>query len=272
MIPTFAFPEDLAPLLGPIGDYCDWLARDLGRVGEPEGCDTEEALRIVTEALSQRGEGWLTVAEARAVLDAVGINLNAGRVVVSAAEARAAADGIGYPVAVTVASTGIVHKSDVGGVHLNLATADEVAKAYQAVSSLTEGTDARLDGALVGAMEDGIELFLGVDRDASFGPLIGFGLGGTSVEVLDDVAFRLAPLTDRDAHDQVRSIRGWKLLAGHRGAPPVDAEAIEDLLARISALVVAVDGIAELDINPFFARPDGVVATDVRILIKEPGR
>ena len=136
----------------------------------------------------------------------------------------------------------------------------------------SEGTDARLDGALVGAMEDGIELFLGVDRDASFGPLIGFGLGGTSVEVLDDVAFRLAPLTDRDAHDQVRSIRGWKLLAGHRGAPPVDAEAIEDLLARISALVVAVDGIAELDINPFFARPDGVVATDVRILIKEPGR
>jgi len=272
VIPTFAFPEDLAPLLGPIGDYCDWLARDLGRVGEPKGCDTEEALRIVTEALSQRGEGWLTVAEARAVLDAVGINLNAGRVVVSAAEARAAADEIGYPVAVTVASTGIVHKSDVGGVHLNLATADEVAKAYQAVSSLTEGTDARLDGALVGAMEDGIELFLGVDRDASFGPLIGFGLGGTSVEVLDDVAFRLAPLTDRDAHDQVRSIRGWKLLAGHRGAPPVDAEAIEDLLARISALVVAVDGIAELDINPFFARPDGVVATDVRILIKEPGR
>ena len=85
VIPTFAFPEELAPLLGPIGDYCDWLARDPGLVREPDGCDTEEASRIVRDALSQRGEGWLTVAEARSVLAAVGINLNPGRVVVSAA-------------------------------------------------------------------------------------------------------------------------------------------------------------------------------------------
>lgn len=266
-IPTFDFPEDLARMLGPIGDRVDWLDGDRGTVAEFADQDLDEVRAVIDASIEDRGDGWLSVDDARAVLAAAGVRLNAGRVVTSASDACEVATEIGFPVAVSIASTDIVHKTDEGGVHLDLETVDDVEWAFDAITDLAEREGVDLDGALVAGMEGGVELFVGVQRDPVFGPLVGFGLGGVMIEVLEDVVFRLAPMTNREAVEQVRSIRGRRLLEGYRGSSAVDIDAVVETVQRISALVDAVPEIDELDINPLFARADAVVATDVRISV-----
>lgn len=265
-IPTFDFPEDLARLLGPIAGYCDWLEGDRGTVLELDSDDAAAIGRIIDEALDARGDGWLEVAEARQVLRHAGVPLNEGTVVGTADEAVRVAEKVGFPVAASISSTEIVHKTDVGAVRLDLGHADAVRAAYDELMSVADTEGAEPDGVLIATMESGTELFLGVQRDPRFGPLVAFGAGGTAVEVLDDVAFRLAPLTDRDANEMIREIKGWKLLEGHRGTPP--AEAVADAVRRIAALASTNQQIVELDVNPLFAGPDGVVAVDVRISVQ----
>ncbi len=269
-IPSFRFPEAAARALARSVSYAAWRNRPEGHAVELSGVDAAAARAVAADALRERGEGWLRPDEAARMLAAAGIAQPAYAVATTPDEAAAAAVRIGLPVAVKALAANLIHKTEVGGVALGLATEDAVRAAC--VDMQTRITTP-LDGFLVQQMvEGGVEALVGVVDDANFGPLIGFGLGGTAVEVLNDVAFRITPLTDTDAHDMVRAIRGLPLLEGFRGGPPTDIAAIEDLLLRVSWLVEETPAIAEMDINPVkvFEPGRGASPVDVRIFVREP--
>jgi acyl-CoA synthetase (NDP forming) len=169
---------------------------------------------------------------------------------------------LGGPVALKASGATILHKSDVGGVRLDLNTPAEVASAY---SAMKEHLGSAMEGAIVQPMLRGVELIAGVISDPLFGPVVMFGTGGTAVELFGDRVLRILPLTDQDAHEMVRSIRGAPLLFGYRGAPGCDVDAVEDVLLRVARLADAVPQVAEMDLNPLIASPSGAVAVDVRI-------
>jgi acyl-CoA synthetase (NDP forming) len=231
---------------------------------------------VCRDALATRGSGWLTVTETRAVLTGMAIHVPPGGLATTSEEAATLAAQVGFPVAVKLASHTLVHKTEVGGVHLNLASKAEVRRAYEDIAARlaqNRHTDA-MEGVLVQPMvKDGVEVMAGMVQDPSFGPLIGFGLGGIHVEILGDVRFRITPLTELDAADLIRSIKGYRLLQGYRGHSPADVDAIQDLLLRLSRLVEDVPEIMELDLNPIFALAPGegysIVDARIRIARKE---
>ena len=185
-------------------------------------------------------------------------------------EAASVAKSVGLPVAVKVRSPEVLHKSEVQGVRLDLGSEEEVARAFDQVKSALAraNPDARFEGVTVEPMiRGGIETIVGMTRDPSFGPVVLFGLGGVTAELLRDVTLRVAPLTDRDAEEMVREIRGFPLLEGFRGAPAANVPALVDLLHRVSRLATEVDEIAELDLNPVAALPGNApcVALDARV-------
>jgi acyl-CoA synthetase (NDP forming) len=179
-------------------------------------------------------------------------------------EAARAAERLGYPVALKLLSTEIVHKSDVRGVALGLADAEAVLREARAMLARAPGPAALMVQRMVDA---GVEVILGGKRDHSFGPVVMFGLGGITVEVFDDVAFRVAPLTRFDAEQMVAEVRASRLLEGVRGGPPADREALVEALLAVSSLLVENPQIAELDINPLFVLERGVVAVDARAVV-----
>jgi len=187
-------------------------------------------------------------------------------------EAAEVAGRLGFPVAVKLASRRLVHKTDVGGVRLGLADSAAVRRAFDEIRGRLEtlGQLDAMDGVVVQPMVSGVEVLVGVTQDPVFGPLVAFGLGGVLTEVLADVSFRVAPLTDRDAAEMVRGVRGFPLLTGYRGAPPADLEAIEEVLLRVSRLAEDLAELSELDLNPVFARPrgDGCLIADARMSIR----
>ena len=272
-IPAYAFPESVAKVLSKIASYSDWLKQRAGIVPGFEDVDLKHAESIVQSALGDRGPGWLTVQETRSLLDAFRIPQAAGGVATTADEAAAIAEDIGFPVAIKIASHRIVHKTEINGVRLNLNTVADVRTAIEQIRESMEkaGQLDAMDGVLVQSMmSDAVELMIGVTEDALFGPLIGFGLGGIHVEILGDVQFRITPLTDKDAADMVREIRGYRLLEGYRGHPPADIQALEDVLLRVSLLVESLPNIGELDLNPIFAFApgDGCRVVDARIRLR----
>jgi acyl-CoA synthetase (NDP forming) len=190
----------------------------------------------------------------------------------TAEEAVRLAHKIGFPVAAKLASHQIVHKTELGGVQLNLTNEEAVRKAFDSIRTRfieTSQLDA-MQGVLVQPMLSGsVEVMVGVTRDPLFGPLVAFGLGGIHVEILGDLQFRVAPLTDRDTADMVRAIKGYPLLQGYRGQPAVDLKAIEEVLLRISHLAESISKISELDLNPIFVLPEGqgCLIVDARIRI-----
>ncbi len=274
-IPTFGLPELPARVLGTIARYVQWRDRPLGMVPDFDDLDLPAVQTICRDVLATRGGGWLTVTETRAVLSAMAITLPPGGVATSAEEAAALAAQIGFPVAVKLASHTLVHKTEIGGVHLNLTSKAEVRHAYEEIAarlSQEQQTDA-MEGVLVQPMvKGGVEMMAGMVQDPSFGPLIGFGLGGIHVEILGDVRFRITPLTELDAADLIRSIKGYRLLQGYRGHPPADVDAIQDLLLRLSRLVEEVPEIVELDLNPIFALPPGQGYSIVDARIRVAGK
>jgi acyl-CoA synthetase (NDP forming) len=174
---------------------------------------------------------------------------------------RAAAD-LGWPVVVKGDVAAIVHKTDVGAVKLGLGTPDEVAGAYRQIA---DQFGDRLRRVIVQPMlAGGVETLIGVVQEPVFGPLVVFGLGGVATEVLGDHVARLSPLTDTDAEEMIKGVRAAPLLAGHRGSLAVDAEGLADVLLRVSRLADDLPEVAELDLNPVIARPDGVQVVDVR--------
>jgi acyl-CoA synthetase (NDP forming) len=224
-------------------------------------------------AAQQEGRTKLSEIEVMRILEAYGIPVAPYRLARSAAEAVMAADEVGYPVAMKVVSPSVVHKSDVGGVRLRLADAAAVRAAFAEMMHDVPrragiAVDA-IDGVVVQKMTSGgKETIIGASWNPGFGPLLMFGLGGIYVEAIGDVVFRLHPVSDQDAREMVRSVRGIRLLEGLRGEPPVDLDAAAEVVLRVSQLVGEHDAITELDINPWIALPEGGLAVDGRITIR----
>ncbi|MFQ5948013.1 MAG: GNAT family N-acetyltransferase [Acidimicrobiia bacterium] len=268
-IPSYRFPEAAARALARAVEYAEWRRRPEGRVVEFADVDSESAARVIRTALDRLGDegGWLEPGEVEALLGAYGIRLVAGRVAGDPDEAVDIARQIGRPVVVKVVSPTTVHKSDIGGVALDLRGDDDVRAAYERVTSVVEDSQ----GALVQEfVPDGHEVIIGMTEDPSFGPLIAFGLGGLFVELVGDIAFRIHPLTDIDAAEMVGGVRTAPLLEGYRGGPPGDVAALEEALLRISALVEALPEVVELDLNPVKVLPpgDGVRVVDARARVR----
>jgi len=280
-IPSYAFPETAVRVLSRAVSYGQWLRRPEGKEVEfpvPEAERAEIALKEARTRLGADG-GWLTPAEIDGVLGPYGIRLNRLRPATDGDQAAAVAREIGFPVVVKLDSS-IPHKSDVGGVRLDLRNEAEVKEAVDAIRRAVSerGLQKEMRGVTVEAMvTGGVEVIAGATKDPLFGPLVMFGMGGVTVELMKDVAIRIHPLTDRDAAEMVREVKGFPLLDGYRGAAPADVEGVETLLLRLSQLVGHYPEIQEMDLNPIKVMEDGkgCVAVDARILLGpvevEPG-
>lgn len=277
VIPTYRHPEVPACIISRAITYENWRQQPIGQATHNSDIDLSMVKSIFAKALSERGSGWLTTEETYATLGAMNLPLAQGIVATGAEEAVKLAQKIGYPVAVKLASHQIVHKTEMGGVHLDLADEQAVRNSFEAIRARFAQMNKLevMEGVLVQPMlSGGVEVMIGMTRDPLFGPLIAFGLGGIHVEILGDVQFRVAPLTGRDATEMVRTIKGYRLLTGYRGQPAVDLKAIEEVLLRVSQLVEAIPQINEIDLNPVFALPEGqgCKIVDARIRIELPQR
>ena len=280
-IPAYPFPEEIGPVLGRSVAYRTWRESEPGCLIEFEDQRLDEAGAVCRRVLDRHGEGWLTATDARLVLEAAGLRVPAGGVAGDADSAVRLAEAIGYPVAMKVASRTLVHKTEIGGVKLGLTDERAVRAAFGAIRERVEleGELPSMEGVLVQPMlDETAEVLLGVNPDPVFGPVIAFGLGGIHVEVLQDLAFRVVPLSDRDARDMIREIRGFTLLTGYRGHPQADVEGLEQALLRLSRLVEHVPEIGQVDLNPVFALEPGrgYCIVDARIEVvhadRAPGR
>jgi acyl-CoA synthetase (NDP forming) len=225
---------------------------------------------IIDNALQQR-RTLLSEIEAKQVLQDLGIPTAMGQLARSEDEAVQVANALGFPVVLKISSPDIVHKSDVGGVHLHLQNADEVRQAFQAMmhSVAEKAPKTTIAGVAVQPMaKPGIEVIIGMSKDATFGPVMMFGLGGVLVEILKDVAFRIVPLSEHDATEMIRDIKGFPLLTGYRGAPPVDLATLQRILCTLSDFVATTPAIKEIDLNPVYAYDHGALAVDARIILE----
>ncbi|MGA7615506.1 MAG: acetate--CoA ligase family protein [Thermoanaerobaculia bacterium] len=272
-IPSYAFPEAAALALSRAVRHGEWLSIPPGehRVFE---VDLDRARRLVTPEGGASAAGtWLGSDRAGDLLTAYGVPILGSRFAPDVDAAVDAAEELGYPVALKLSSETIVHKSDVGGVVLNLKNEKDLRRGFERIRSSIEAhgyPPEAMAGAIVQQMAGaGVEIFVGMSRDPSFGPLIAFGLGGVNVEVWKDVVFRVAPITDRDAREMLERIRAAKLLDGFRGSRPADRDSIVEVLLRVSQMAIDLPSIQELDINPLLARVPGKgsVAVDARIRI-----
>lgn len=272
-IPAYIFPESAARALGAMDRHRRRLARPEGRV-ESFRAESDRAGELLSRA-REEGRRLLTVDESLSVMEAYGVPTAAHRMARDAEEAVAAAADLGFPVVLKAVAPGLVHKTEEGGVVLGLEDPEAVRAAYGDIEGSSQAwEEARLEGVVVQPMvSGGREVILGMTTEPNFGRLIMFGLGGIYVEALGDVTFRLQPVSDLDAREMVRSIRGAALLEGVRGEPPVDFELLAEMLQRISQLVEDHPEIAELDVNPFLAFPEdgGSLAVDARVLLAESG-
>ncbi len=220
----------------------------------------------------REGRKLLTEIEAKELLKQAGINVIDTKLAVSKEEALSISQQLGYPVVLKIASPDVVHKSDAGGVKLNLRTAKQVGKAYDDILKAIKKQypEARIHGISVQKMaRPGVEVIIGMSKDAQFGPVLMFGLGGILVEVLKDVSFRIVPLARRDASEMIREIKGYAVLEGYRGQEPVDVANLEEMILKVSSFVEQHTEVEELDLNPIFAYSDGAVAVDARIVLGE---
>lgn len=274
-VPSYPFPESAVLALSRAVEYGEWLRKPKGVIPQIRGIKHDRARGIVEQAMTRSAQRplWLSPQEISDLLSCYGIRLAQTRVSRTAAEAAGAASKVGFPVAVKLDSSTITHKTDVGGVKLNLKSEKEVAKAFNAIRAKLAkmGREKEMDGVTVQRMvTGGTEAIVGVTQDPSFGPLIMFGLGGIYAEMMKDVAVKLHPLTDTDARELVSSIKMKKLFEGFRGAPPADTASIEDLLLRLSAMIEDSPQITELDFNPVEVMPrgEGYWVVDARIMVR----
>jgi acetyl coenzyme A synthetase (ADP forming)-like protein len=256
-VASFAYPESAARALGLAAERAEWLRRPAGAVLAMDGIDRQSARGVVERAIARSGDSWLAPEEVRDVLGAYGIPFVEERTARTAAEADAAASALGYPVVVKTAAAG-AHKTEQGGVALDVRSPEQVHDAVERIG---------LPVVVQPYLSGGVELLAGVVQDPVFGPLVAFGPGGVLAELIGDVGFRLAPLTDVDAEELVHRGKSGKLLAGFRGAAPGDAGAVVELLHRLSRLAENIPEVAELDLNPVLALSRGCVALDARIRV-----
>jgi acetyl coenzyme A synthetase (ADP forming)-like protein len=257
---AFAYPESAARALGRVAERAEWLRRPLGSVPSLEGVDRTAAALVVERALSQSEDSWLDPAETRELLAAYGLPLVPERVAEDAEAAIQAAAELGFPAVVKSAAAG-AHKTETGGIALDLGDEDAVRTAAERI-----GFPVIVQPMLRG----GTELLAGLLQDPVFGPLVAFGPGGVFAELIGEASLRIAPLTDIDAEELVTTGKAGRLVAGFRGAEPADAAALVDLVHRLAALGEDLPAVAELDLNPVLAFPDRAVAVDARVRIRRP--
>lgn len=225
----------------------------------------------VLSAARREGRTALTEVESKEFIEESGIPVVQAHLVTSQRAAVTIARELGFPVVLKIVSPEITHKSDIGGVRVGLKSQTEVRRAYNEVLAAARVANpaAHVHGVSVQRMApQGVEVILGMIKDPQFGPVLMFGLGGVMVEVLKDVAFRLVPLSARDARQMVREIRGYPILEGYRGQEPVDIEALEEALLNLSRFLEAHPEVKELDLNPVFANRKGVLAVDARVVLE----
>jgi len=213
----------------------------------------------------------LTEVESKELLKKAGIPVVESKLARSKKEAISISKEMGFPVVLKINSPDLVHKSDSGGVKLGLANAAQVGKAYSDIISSIKQVypEAQIQGVSVQPMASpGVEVIVGISKDPQFGPVIMFGLGGILVEVLKDVSFRIVPVTERDAREMIREIKGYPILEGYRGQKPASIPALEKLIVKVSQFIEKNPQIKELDLNPIFAYPDKAVAVDARIILE----
>ncbi len=270
-VPNYPYPERAAAALAAMRDYRCERERPIFERKSSEVC-----IPVVRELFDRvRAEGRVSIGDAEAwtVLECYGFTIPQSRLAETPEEAVQIAEDIGYPLVMKIASPDILHKTDVGGVKLDLRSPDDVRDAFDLMVYRAGRymPDARIWGCQVQQMvSGGREVLVGMSRDPQFGPLVAFGLGGIYVEALKDVSFRVAPFSPEEADEMIREIRSYPLLEGVRGEPPADHEAMVDALLRISQLVTDFPEIVELDVNPLmvFERGKGAMAIDMRLVLE----
>jgi acetyl coenzyme A synthetase (ADP forming)-like protein len=256
-VPSFAYPEAAAKALARAVERGEWLRQPSGAVAELE-YDRDAARAVVVEAVAAGG-GWLDPEQTRRLLEAYGVPLVPERVAATKLEAVEAANRLGFPVVLKTAAPG-AHKTEQGGIALDLADEEAVLEAAERIGA---------PFVVQPFVRGGAELLAGAVQDPVFGPLVAFGPGGVLAELIGEAQFRLAPLTDYDAGELVRSGKAGRLVAGYRGAPSADEAALVDLLLRLSLLAEDLPEVAELDLNPVLALPDRCFAVDARVRVAE---
>ena len=267
--PVYEYPESAARALARAARYARWRREPAGRVPELPDARPERATTLLTAAVVA-GRDWLSPAEVTELFACYGIPLVETLSAAGPREAGDAAGAIGAPVALKAVVPGLVHKTDVGAVRLGLDGAEAVRAAAREMTQALAALGHRVEGFLVQPLvAGGVEMLVGSSSDPRFGPLVVCGLGGTGAEVHHDVAVRLTPLTDRDAHAMLRELRMFPLLQGYRGAPPCDVAAVEQLVLRVAGMVHAHPQIVELDCNPVSVSSERVVVLDARVRVQE---
>ena len=270
-VPFFMYAEQAVDGLNRLNEQRLWIEKPMGKV--VNFTVNRERARSIMQASLADGRAQLTTRESIDVLDAYGIRVCRSGFATSEDEAVALADQIGYPVVMKMTSKTTSHKTDVGGVRVNIQSADELRSQYRDLieklreRNLLDG----LEGVIIQEMVKGSrEMVCGVATDPQYGHMMMFGLGGVFIEVMKDVTFRMAPLTDIDAHEMIRGVKAYKLLEGARGTTPAQLDQLEDVLLRLSQLVTDFPEIEELDINPLIiSEKNGEgIAVDGRIKLK----
>ena len=224
----------------------------------------------ITEFLKEKidsGQKVLTEFESKELLEEIGIKVPSQKLTLSKEETINAAENIGFPVVLKLMAEDVVHKSDSGAVKLNIQNKEETEQAYDELMKIPSQSEKKISVQQM-AKEPITELIIGMTTDPQFGPALLFGIGGILVELLEDVSFRIAPVTVYDCKEMIREIKGFPLLDGYRGKPKADIDAIVDIIMKISDLVVKNEDIFEMDLNPIFIYEKGIICVDARIILK----
>jgi len=270
-IPVFIYPEAIAKTLTTTRSYKAWLKRPQGQFLTFD-VDSARVKKIIKKTVKGK-EGSIVGEEALEILQAYGIQVAGYRYASNAEEALAVVKDISYPVVMKIASPAILHKTEIGGVIVDLRSDDEMKNAFnelkKRVGELKKGE--HFSVAIQQMVSGAMETIIGMTTDPSFGPLMMFGLGGIYVEVMKDVAFRINPLTDQDTKEMIQSLKSYPLLTGFRGSPSVDLAYVEETLLRLSQLVRDFDCFVEIDVNPFIVSPDkkNCKAVDARFIVSD---
>jgi acetyltransferase len=268
-VPMSIFPEVPGQVLGAMHQYGEWLAKGQSVPFKFDNLEVSSAEQLLAQAKPGQALGE---AETRPILAAYGLDLVDGAVAVNAAEAGELAAKLGFPVVLKVVSPQVLHKSDLGGIALNLTTAEAVEQAALKMEAgiLKSLPDAAITGFLVEKMAPkGLEVIVGMRRDPTFGPLMMFGLGGIYVELFKDVGFGVAPFSPQRALEMIEATKAGRLLRGFRGGPVYDLDGVVDAIGRVSQLAVDYPQISEVEINPLLVLPEGQGAKvlDARLIL-----
>ncbi len=272
-IPNYQFPEAAVRAMASMAFYGNLLSLERRKVRRV-AADRDTANAIIKKKLADKDKYYMSEREANEILQSYGFPVLTSILLKDSSEIDEAAEQIIFPAAMKISSRDVVHKFDVGGVRLKIKTKEQAQQAFETIIENVKKhkPSAKIDGVIIERMaRRGVEVILGAARDPKFGPICMFGLGGTLVEAMKDITFRLAPMWEISAEIMIQTIKAYSILKGIRGAPPCDIDAIKDCILRLSQMLTDHPEIAELDINPLIVYPEGegCVVADSRILLKK---